>query len=179
MFKFAHKISSYGDELRVDFNLSKRKRNLRFKNKVLYLKDQTILLKYYHRYWCKFLYVINDQYIYEEKKRQYVLNRNSYTKSACTFCSKLQKQCFCNDKPAIIKSNNDQHWFLNGIRHRDGGLPAVITSRGYQAWYLNGKLHREGGLPAIIFPNGSKYWYLNGISRREGGLPTCIVYPLI
>ena len=45
MFRFAHKISSYADESLIDFNLSKRKRNFRFKDKVLYLKDQTVLWK--------------------------------------------------------------------------------------------------------------------------------------
>ena len=142
MFKFAHKISSYVDELRIDFNLSKRKKNFRFKDKVLYLKDQTVLWKNYHRFWYKFLYVMNDELIYDYK----------------------HKQCLHREGglPAIIRSNGDKHWYVNGKRHQEGGLPAIINSNGYQAWYLNGKLHREDG-PAFIYPNGTKYWCLNGV----------------
>ena len=77
MFKYIHKTSSYGDESRIDFNLSKRKRNYRFKDKVLYLKDQTVFLKEIKgRYWYKFLYVINDEYIYHVKTCRYLLRNN-------------------------------------------------------------------------------------------------------
>lgn len=58
MFKFIHKITSYGDESRIDFNLSKRKKNYRFKDKVLYLEDQTILYKCIdvYKYYLKSMY---------------------------------------------------------------------------------------------------------------------------
>ena len=29
-------------------------------------------------------------------------------------------------------------------------------------WYINGRRHREGGLPAVEWSNGDKEWYLNG-----------------
>ena len=123
MFKFAHKISSYGDESRIDFNLSNRKRNFRFKNKVLYLKDQTVLWKNYHKFWYKFLYVMNDKYIYDYKKKYFVLKNNV-----------LHRE----DGPAIIKLNGTNIWYFNGILHREGGLPAIIYSNGHKKWYLNG-----------------------------------------
>ena len=158
MFKFAHKISSYRDESRIDFNLSKRKRNFRFKDKVLYLKDQTVLWKNDAKFWYKFLYVMNDK-IYTKIGLYYLKNN-------------ILNRDF--DKPAIIKSNGDKLWYLNGKIHREGGLPAIICSNGNKYWYFNGKLHRDDGLPAIDTLYGEKAWYLNGILHREGGLPAYI-----
>jgi hypothetical protein len=52
MFKNINKITTYCDTLRISFRLSKRKINYRYKDKVLYLNDQTIFHKniYKHRY---------------------------------------------------------------------------------------------------------------------------------
>ena len=105
MLKYIHKITSYLNESRIYFNLSKRKRNLRFKNKVLYLKDQTVLWKNNrkNRYWYKYLYVINNEYIYDNKKSHFVLKKNILHRNF--------------DKPAVIHSNGTKFWFLNGVLH--------------------------------------------------------------
>ena len=34
--------------------------------------------------------------------------------------------------------------------------------------WVNGKKHREGGLPAVERASGSKLWYVNGERHREG-----------
>lgn len=58
-------------------------------------------------------------------------------------------------------SNGDeQHWYLNGKRHREDG-PAIIEASGLKHWYLNGECHREDG-PAVEWPDGPKTWFLNG-----------------
>ena len=122
MLKNLHKISSYGDESRIDFNLSKRKRNLRFKNKILYIKDQTVLRNNNenNRYWYKYLYVMNDKCIYDKKINYCVLRNNILYRDF--------------DKPAIINLYGDKIWFLNGTLHREGGLPAIIYSNGDKVW---------------------------------------------
>ncbi len=53
-----------------------------------------------------------------------------------------------------------------GQLHCDSG-PAVVHEDGYEAWYLNGLRHRQGG-PAINNPhNGYTAWYENGILVQE------------
>ena len=152
MFKFAHKINSYGDESRVDFNLSKRKQNFRFKDKVLYLKDQAILLKdnnywYKQKYWYKFVYVMNDELMYDYITENHKLKKNNI----------LHRE----DEPAIIRLNGDKDWYVNGKRHREDE-PAIIRSNGDKEWYLNGKKHREDG-PATIYSNGYHEYWRNGV----------------
>ena len=100
MFKFAHKISSYGDESRVDFNLSKRKLNCRFKDKVLYLKDQTVFWKDIdrHKFWYKYVnYIFNDEYDYFDNKFKINIFYRKY------------------HKPALIKQSGYHFWYKNGI----------------------------------------------------------------
>jgi hypothetical protein len=65
MFKYIHKVSSYRDELRVDLNLNKRQRNYRFKNKVLYIKDQIVLSNNDNpnKYYFIYKYIINNKSI--------------------------------------------------------------------------------------------------------------------
>jgi hypothetical protein len=74
MFKNINKITTYCDTLRINFRLSKRKRNFPYKDKVLYLNDQTILNKniHKHRYWYKFKYCINFNF---HNKSKNILNR--------------------------------------------------------------------------------------------------------
>ena len=69
------------------------------------------------------------------------------------------------DGPAVIHSNGDQFWYLNGMKHRTDG-PAVIFTSGYQIWHLNGHLHRTNG-PAIIYPNGDKQYWIRGNRLTE------------
>jgi hypothetical protein len=47
------------------------------------------------------------------------------------------------------------------ILHREDG-PAVVYSDGDKSWYLNGKRHRMDG-PAIEYINGSDRWYIDGV----------------
>jgi hypothetical protein len=165
MFKCFNKITSYGDELRIDLNLNKRQRNYRFKNKVLYIKDKLIFCKDKDRFYYKYKYVVNDKiYCYPFKlKKNNILHRNHDTKIACDFCSKSQKQRFCDDKPAIILSNGNQYWYYQGKAHREGDKPAVICLNGDQYWYSHGDRHRENDLPAVIRSDGYQTWYKNGV----------------
>ena len=66
-------------------------------------------------------------------------------------------------------SNGYKEYYVNGLRHRDGGLPAVENSNGTKAYYVNGLRHRDGGLPAIEHSNGYKEYWVNGKRHRDGG----------
>lgn len=82
--------------------------------------------------------------------------------------------CYCNknaklsrvDGPAVIKSNGQKIYFLNGLLHRVNG-PAIEDPHGSFAWAQHGKLHREDG-PAIHFAD-IDLWYRNGQCHRDGG----------
>ena len=77
MFKFAHKISSYGDESRIDFNLSKRKLNCRFKYKVLYCGEYESYVfginkiysckSDYVKYWYLYNFFIVNSNVFHER----------------------------------------------------------------------------------------------------------------
>jgi hypothetical protein len=81
--------------------------------------------------------------------------------------------CWYNDKeklhrldgPAIVWSNGDKGWYVNGKRHREDG-PAIEWANGNKEWYVNGKLHRTDG-PAIENANGYKEWYVDGKAMTE------------
>ena len=47
------------------------------------------------------------------------------------------------------------------IRHRTDG-PAVIGSNGDKMWYVNGARHRLDGPAAEYFISGDNLWYVNG-----------------
>jgi hypothetical protein len=66
-----------------------------------------------------------------------------------------------NTEPSLtISDNGNQHWRVNGVRHREDG-PALTTVTGYQAWYINDLLHRIDG-PAIMGPEDFLAWYIGG-----------------
>lgn len=46
----------------------------------------------------------------------------------------------------------------SGRAHRDFDLPAIVWSNGNREWCLNGELHRIGG-PAVEYSNGDKEWW--------------------
>lgn len=50
--------------------------------------------------------------------------------------------------------NGTERWYLNGVRHREGG-PAITWASGTTIWYLNGECHRMDG-PAVEFISGQK-----------------------
>jgi hypothetical protein len=62
--------------------------------------------------------------------------------------------------PAIIYSNGDIEWHMNGEKHREDG-PAMEWKNGLKEWYIKGKRHRIDG-PAITHPDGRKLWFVNG-----------------
>ena len=145
MFKNIYKVSSYGDELRVDFGLNKRPRNYRFKNKVLYIKDKLIFRKNKNRLYYKYKYVVNYRYYLSDKlENNNILHRNF-------------------DKPAVIHLSGIKLWFYHGKLHRENDLPAIICRYGTKYWYKNGVRHRENDLPAFISRYGIKEWYKNGV----------------
>jgi len=67
-----------------------------------------------------------------------------------------------NDLPAVIFSDGNQQWWVNGKLHRDNDLPAAIFADGTQQWRVNGKLHRDNDLPAVIFSVGNQQCWVNG-----------------
>lgn len=50
--------------------------------------------------------------------------------------------------------------------HRDFGRPAIMRSNGSQEWWVNGKLDRKDG-PAVINADGTKQWYRDGQQMSE------------
>lgn len=75
------------------------------------------------------------------------------------------------DGPALINHDGSRHWYIDGKRHRAGGLPAKEMSNGDREWWINGRLHREGSLPAVELADGTKMWFKNGFYFREYDLP--------
>lgn len=89
--------------------------------------------------------------------------------------------------PAIICSNGDKRWCINGVNHRDElgidgmVLPARVDANGTRMWFKEGKLHRTDRimtklangkkiwqtLPAVEYANGDKYWYISGVLQRD------------
>ncbi|RTK95480.1 MAG: hypothetical protein EKK64_06565 [Neisseriaceae bacterium] len=98
--------------------------------------------------------------------------------------------------PAVVYSNGDKEYWIQGRRHRDSDLPAVNSHRGFEYWnngvkykiieqpngtkeywsYLIStnsspnslKLHMENK-PAIIYPNGDvEYWQWGKRHRNNG-----------
>ena len=127
MFKYIHKVSSYGDESRVDFNLNKRPRNYRFKNKIIYLEDKTVFYhqdisylyrKQYCNLWYKFYnYIINADFF-----RKHYKNIILYRKY---------------DKPALINQYGSKYWYINGKCNRRGGKPCYIGYTGCKTYCNN------------------------------------------
>lgn len=78
------------------------------------------------------------------------------------------------DLPAAIGMNGIYYWFKNGKLHRENDLPAIIQADGLQEWYKDGKLHRENDLPAIIDTSGNREWYKDGNKHRDNDLPAVI-----
>ena len=61
------------------------------------------------------------------------------------------------DGPAKELADGGYEYFLNGLRHRDGGQPAVVHANGDKMWYENDKLHRNDG-PAVEKADGFEWW---------------------
>ena len=41
-------------------------------------------------------------------------------------------------RPAVIRSNGDQEWYINGCRCRRSGRPAVEKANGEREWWIDG-----------------------------------------
>ena len=78
------------------------------------------------------------------------------------------------DKPAIVLNDGSLFWYRDGLVHRSGDKPAVIWYNGTLYWYRNGELHRDGDLPAIVQADGSEYWYRDGVRHRDGDKPAVV-----
>jgi hypothetical protein len=63
------------------------------------------------------------------------------------------------DGPAKIYKNRYE-WYLNGLRHRAGGV-AAISNGNERQYFENGKHHRIDG-PAYIGTDGSQAWFYHG-----------------
>jgi len=77
-----------------------------------------------------------------------------------------KRQLHREDGPAVIRSNGDKAWYINGQLHREGG-PALEYANGTKMWFIHGKRHREDG-PAVINAQKTE-WYLNDMRHRIGG----------
>lgn len=124
MFKCFNKITPYLDESRLDLKLSKRSRNYRYKDKVIYLSDQTILLNYERndKIWYKFnLKFVNSDFDIAILHRRY--DKPSHI-----------SKCFGH----IFKT-----WYCNGKKYRANGKPVYLeinceSGSVYKEWYKNG-----------------------------------------
>lgn len=65
----------------------------------------------------------------------------------------------CDTGPAIFNEDlSYQAFYVNGRRHREGGLPALIDIRNRREEYWeHNRLHRING-PAVIAPDGEEFW---------------------
>ncbi len=78
-----------------------------------------------------------------------------------------KKGKYHNDNgPAVIWTNGDKEWYMNGIRHRIDGPAIEWEIECYVEWWFNGELHREDG-PAVEAQNGLKLWYINNMQYTE------------
>ncbi len=73
-----------------------------------------------------------------------------------------------NDLPALIWSDNDLHWYIDGKLHRDGDKPAVICY-GLKYWYQKNNLHRLEGPALIDEICGREEYWLEGIKYSKEG----------
>lgn len=86
-----------------------------------------------------------------------------------------------NDFTGVAHDNGEEHWFVNGVRHREDG-PAIISSNGIKQWFKEGRWHREDG-PAIESPIRitaefsvlQKTWYLEGKLLTSSYNPTSLI----
>lgn len=85
-----------------------------------------------------------------------------------------------NDLPAVINTNGDQMWYVNGKKHRLHDRPAIILEgqsgfgrykKNTRKWYINDLCHRDDDLPAIIWGDGTQEWYKKGKLHRDNDLP--------
>ena len=67
--------------------------------------------------------------------------------------------CDMMDNGILHREDGTKEWWVNGRRHRDGGLPAIEYTDGTKEWWVNGNLHRDGGLPAIEKFDGTREWW--------------------
>lgn len=70
-----------------------------------------------------------------------------------------------NKSICITSREGNNHWYLNGERHREDG-PAYEGADGSKQRWINDTHHREDG-PAIEYANGNRYWYLNDVQMTE------------
>lgn len=72
-------------------------------------------------------------------------------------------------EPALVYKSGEEHWYLNGLKHRIDG-PAETKPNGDYTWYKNGKKHRDGNLPASQWGKGRCIeWYVDGKKQRSDG----------
>ena len=69
--------------------------------------------------------------------------------------------------PAIVHSNGDEEWWLEGVRHRTNG-PAKEFDNGNKEWWIKNQRHRTDG-PAIDYVDWYKAWWIHGELHRIDG----------
>lgn len=78
------------------------------------------------------------------------------------------------EMPAVVYADGTREWWVDGLRHRDGG-PAVVDADGSKEWWRNGRLHRDGDKPAAIYASGTREWWVDGRRHREDG--PAVIWP--
>ncbi len=133
------------------------------------------------------------------------VSREWWVNGACHRIGKPAVEYSCGDKyyyeygnlhrldgPAI-DTNENQEWFVEGLRHRENGLPAVCHKLDYfyetflngdysakdgevkfiLEWWCDGKRTREDDLPAYIGPDKMEWWE-DGVLHRENDKPAIV-----
>lgn len=163
MFKKFHKISSYLDQTRLSPEIN---RSYRFRNKVYYKNDHSLLtinndryyeysykIKFWSRGWNN--YILNNRFLYigdgNSKITKILLSSGN---------SEFYRK---NDLPTVIYYNICKCWYNgNGVLHRENDLPAKETMSGSKVWYKHGVIYREGGKPEMISEKfGKEYKYVD------------------
>lgn len=108
---------------------------------------------------------IGDESMYDNNKR---------VTSQITIVREIVGEEFNNLLTGMAIVDGCEHWYKEGLRHRDADLPAVTMKDGRQYWYKFGECHRENDMPALIHPDGSEQWYRNGQMHRDGDQPAVI-----
>jgi hypothetical protein len=128
---------------------------------------------------------IDGPAIIEKGKERYFLNNTEFTKEdwekerlnhpVITFDAVRQTMTYRlpngklhrDDGPAY-EDTKQEHWYKNGLRHRENG-PAIITKDGKEpTYYRDGQLHRDDG-PAYVDVAKTQHWYKKGVRHCATG----------
>jgi hypothetical protein len=103
--------------------------------------------------WCK------DGKIYREGDKPAVIDWNV---KKWYLNGKIGRE---GDKPALIIVNSSD--LLQGVNDKSDDLPDIIDDGYKYVWYVDGVRHRDGGLPAVITRNRKEWWFFGELISSE------------